>query len=232
MRTIGLLGGMSWESTVTYYTGLNRGARAPGRPALRPLLMVSADFAVVERMQERGAWAEAGQYLAERARSLERGGAGCVVLCTNTMHRVYDDLCQAVSIPVLHIADGTARQLKAAQVKTVGLLGTRYTMEQDFYASRLTRSGFEVLVPDPAGRAIVHDVIYGELCLGQVSGESRDAYLRIVSSLAARGAEAVVLGCTEIGLLLDAANCPLPVFDTTLLHVQAALDWACAGEEA
>ena len=194
--------------------------------------MVSADFAVVERMQERGAWAEAGQYLAERARSLERGGAGCVVLCTNTMHRVYDDLCQAVSIPVLHIADGTARQLKAAQVKTVGLLGTRYTMEQDFYASRLTRSGFEVLVPDPAGRAIVHDVIYGELCLGQVSGESRDAYLRIVSSLAARGAEAVVLGCTEIGLLLDAANCPLPVFDTTLLHVQAALDWACAGEEA
>ena len=193
--------------------------------------MVSADFAVVERMQERGAWAEAGQYLAGRARSLERGGAGCVVLCTNTMHRVYDDLCQAVSIPVLHIADGTARQLKAAQVKTVGLLGTRYTMEQDFYASRLTRSGFEVLVPDPAGRAIVHDVIYGELCLGQVSGESRDAYLRIVSSLAARGAEAVVLGCTEIGLLLDAANCPLPVFDTTLLHVQAALNWACAGEE-
>jgi aspartate racemase len=148
------------------------------------------------------------------------------------MHRVYDDLCQAVSVPVLHIADGAARQLEAAQVKTVGLLGTRYTMEQDFYSSRLARQGFEVLVPDPAGRAIVHDVIYGELCLGQVSGESRDAYLRIVSSLAARGAEAVILGCTEIGLLLNAATCPLPVFDTTLLHVQAALDWACAGGEA
>jgi aspartate racemase len=133
---------------------------------------------------------------------------------------------------VLRIADGTARQLKAAQVKTVGLLGARYTMEQDFYSSRLERQGFEVLVPDPAGPAIVHDVIYGELCLGQVSGESRDAYLRIVSSLAARGAEAVILGCTEIGLLLNAATCPLPVFDTTLLHVQAALDWACAGGEA
>jgi aspartate racemase len=155
-----------------------------------------------------------------------------VVLCTNTMHRVYGDLCQAVSIPVLHIADGTARQLKAAQVTTVGLLGTRYTMEQDFYSSRLEQQGFEVLVPDPAGRAIVHDVIYDELCLGQVSAESRDAYLRIVSSLAARGAEAVILGCTEIGLLLNAGNCPLPVFDTTLLHVQAALDWACAGGEA
>jgi aspartate racemase len=233
VRTIGLLGGMSWESTVTYYAELNRGARARlGGLHSAPCLMVSVDFAVVERMQERGAWAEAGRYLAERARSLERGGAGCVVLCTNTMHRVYDDLCQAVSIPVLHIADGTARQLKAAQVKTVGLLGTRYTMEQDFYSSRLARQGFEVLVPDPAGRAIVHDVIYGELCLGQVCGESRDACLRVVSSLAARGAEAVVLGCTEIGLLLNAANCPLPVFDTTLLHVQAALDWACAGEEA
>jgi aspartate racemase len=232
VRTIGLLGGMSWESTVTYYTELNRGARARlGGLHSAPCLMISVDFAVVERMQERGAWAEAGRYLAGCARRLELGGAGCVVLCTNTMHRVYGDLCQAVSIPVLHIADGTARQLKAAQVKTVGLLGTRYTMEQDFYSSRLAQQGFEVLVPDPAGRAIVHDVIYDELCLGQVSGESRDAYLRIVSSLAARGAEAVILGCTEIGLLLNAANCPLPVFDTTLLHVQAALDWACAGEE-
>lgn len=233
MRTIGLLGGMSWESTVTYYTELNRGARERlGGLHSAPCLMISVDFAVVERMQERGAWAEAGHYLAECARRLEQGGAGCVVLCTNTMHRVYGDLCQAVSIPVLHIADGTARQLKAAQVTTVGLLGTRYTMEQDFYSSRLEQPGFEVLVPDPAGRAIVHDVIYDELCLGQVSGESRDAYLRIVSSLAARGAEAVILGCTEIGLLLNAANCPLPVFDTTLLHVQAALDWACAGGEA
>jgi aspartate racemase len=233
VRTIGLLGGMSWESTVTYYTELNRGARERlGGLHSAPCLMISVDFAVVERMQERGAWAEAGHYLAECARRLEQGGSGCVVLCTNTMHRVYGDLCQAVSIPVLHIADGTARQLKAAQVTTVGLLGTRYTMEQDFYSSRLEQQGFEVLVPDPAGRAIVHDVIYDELCLGQVSGESRDAYLRIVSSLAARGAEAVILGCTEIGLLLNAANCPLPVFDTTLLHVQAALDWACGGGEA
>jgi aspartate racemase len=231
VKTIGLLGGMSWESTITYYQELNRGVRERlGGLHSAPCLIASVDFAVIEQMQERGAWAEAGRYLAECARGLERGGAGCVVLCTNTMHRVYDDLCRAVSIPVLHIADGTARRLKAAHVKTVGLLGTRYTMEQDFYSSRLVQQGFDVLIPGSAERGIVHDVIYNELCVGTVSGPSREAYIEIVTSLAARGAEAVILGCTEIGLLLDQTNCPLPVFDTTLLHVEAALDWAFGSE--
>jgi aspartate racemase len=227
MKTIGLLGGMSWESTVTYYQELNRGVRERlGGLHSAPCLISSVDFAVVEKMQEGGDWAKAGLYLADCARGLERGGAECVVLCTNTMHRVYADLCDAVSIPVIHIADGTARKLAAAQVKTVGLLGTRYTMEQDFYSSRLEEQGFEVLIPDAADRGIVHDVIYNELCLGKVLDHSREAYIEIVSSLAAKGAEGIILGCTEIGLLLDKTNCPLPVFDTTLLHVEAALDWA------
>ena len=227
MRMIGLLGGMSWESTVTYYQELNRGVRDRlGGLHSASCLLSSVNFAEVEGMQERGAWTEAGQYLARYARGLEHGGAECVVLCTNTMHRVYDAISDAVSIPVLHIADGTALPLERAGFRTVGLLGTRYTMEQDFYRSRLIERGFDVLIPDEEEREIVHQIIYTELCLGKVLDHSRDAYLKIVGSLAARGAEAVILGCTEIGLLLNKANCPLPVFDTTLLHVEAALDWA------
>jgi aspartate racemase len=227
MKMIGLLGGMSWESTVTYYQELNRRVRDRlGGLHSASCLLSSVDFAEVERMQESGAWGEAGQYLAAHARCLEQGGAECVVLCTNTMHRVYDTISDAVSVPVLHIADGTAQRLELARVRTVGLLGTRYTMEQDFYRSRLAERGFDVLIPSEDEREIVHQVIYTELCLGKVLDHSRDAYLEIVESLAARGAEAVILGCTEIGLLLNEANCPLPVFDTTLLHVEAALDWA------
>lgn len=227
MRVIGLLGGMSWESTVTYYQELNRGVRQRlGGLHSAPCLLSSVDFAEVEQMQEHGAWNEAGKYLAQHARQLELGGAECVVLCTNTMHRVYDDIREAVSIPVLHIADGTADPLDRAGYRTVGLLGTRYTMEQDFYRSRLTERGFNVVVPDEEQRELVHEIIYTELCLGKVFDHSREAYLEVVASLARRGAEAVILGCTEIGLLLNEANCPLPVFDTTLLHVEAALDWA------
>lgn len=227
MKMIGLLGGMSWESTVTYYQELNRGVRDRlGGLHSASCLLSSVDFAEVERMQEHGAWTEAGEYLAHHARGLEQGGAECVVLCTNTMHRVYEAIRDAVSIPVLHIADGTALPLEKAGFRTVGLLGTRYTMEQDFYRSRLVERGFDVLVPDEHEREVVHQIIYTELCLGKVLDHSREAYLKIVGSLAARGAEAVILGCTEIGLLLNKTNCPLPVFDTTLLHVEAALDWA------
>jgi aspartate racemase len=227
MRVIGLLGGMSWESTVTYYQELNRGVRRRlGGLHSAPCLLSSVDFAEVEQMQEHGAWSEAGKYLAQHARQLELGGAECVVLCTNTMHRVYDDIRRAVSIPVLHIADGTADPLDRAGYRTVGLLGTRYTMEQDFYRSRLTQRGFNVVIPDEEQRELVHEIIYTELCLGKVLEHSREAYLNVVESLGRRGAEAVILGCTEIGLLLNEANCPLPVFDTTLLHVEAALDWA------
>src|SRR6266496_2595715 len=199
MRMIGLLGGMSWESTVTYYQELNRGVRDRlGGLHSAPCLLSSVDFAEIERMQERGEWTDAGQYLARYARNLERGGAECVVLCTNTMHRVYDAIREGVSIPVLHIADGTARPLARAGFRAVGLLGTRYTMEQDFYRSRLTERGLDVLIPDEDEREIIHQIIYTELCLGKVLDHSRDAYLKIVGSLAARGAEAVILGCTEI----------------------------------
>ena len=231
MKLVGLLGGMSWESTLTYYQGLNRGVRERlgGLHSARCLL-ASVDFAEVERMQERGAWAEAGAYLASWARQLEAGGAECVVLCTNTMHRVIDDIGAAVTIPILHIADGTADALLADGVRTVGLLGTRYTMEQDFYRSILERRGLTVVTPDDPDRTLVHDVIYDELCLGKVLDHSRQAYIAVVESLKQNGAEAVIFGCTEIGLLLDQETSPLPVYDTTLLHIEAALDWALEPE--
>ncbi|MEV6782721.1 aspartate/glutamate racemase family protein [Streptomyces sp. NPDC051098] len=227
MKVIGLLGGMSWESTDYYYQHLNRGVRERlgGLHSVKCLLH-SVDFAEIEELQGNGAWEEAGKYLGQRARLLELGGADCVLICTNTMHRVYPEVQDSVSIPVLHIADGTADALERAGVEKVALLGTRYTMEQAFYRDRLTSRGFEVLVPEPEERARVHKIIYHELCLGQVLDSSRDTYLRIVESLAARGAQAVILGCTEIGLLIDEHTSALPVFDTTLIHVQSALDWA------
>ncbi|WP_328665417.1 aspartate/glutamate racemase family protein [Streptomyces sp. NBC_00328] len=227
MKVIGLLGGMSWESTDYYYQQLNRGVRERlGGLHSAKILLHSVDFAEIEALQENGAWEEAGKYLGQRARQLELGGADCVLICTNTMHRVYPDVQDSVGIPVLHIADGTADALERAGIEKVALLGTRYTMEQAFYRDRLTARGLEVLVPEPEERARVHKIIYHELCLGQVLDSSRDTYLRIVESLAVRGAEAVILGCTEIGLLIDEHTSPLPVFDTTLIHVQSALDWA------
>ncbi|MFI1920406.1 aspartate/glutamate racemase family protein [Nocardia sp. NPDC020380] len=229
MRTIGLIGGMSWESTAIYYQELNRRVRDRlGGLHSVSCLLSSVDFAEVESMQQHGEWDRAGTFLAQHAQRLQDGGAECVVLCTNTMHRVFDEISAAVEVPVLHIADGTAAALSTAQVATVGLLGTRYTMEQQFYRSRLEDKGFHVVVPDEPDRTIVHDIIYNELCLGKVLDHSRALYIDIVRALADRGAEAVILGCTEIGLLLDNSNCPLPVFDTTLLHVEAALDWALA----
>ncbi|NUR28663.1 MAG: aspartate/glutamate racemase family protein [Catenulispora sp.] len=229
MRTLGLLGGMSWESTATYYQQLNRGVRdrLGGLHSAR-LLLASVDFADIEAMQAEGRWDDAGRHLADWARSLQAGGAEGLLLCTNTMHRVITPIAEAVTIPVLHIADGTADALLADRIDTVGLLGTRYTMEQDFYASVLRDRGLKVLAPDEPARTTVHDTIYDELCLGVVREESRQAYLTIVEELSAAGAQAVILGCTEIGMLLDAGNCPLPVYDTTLLHVKAALDWALA----
>jgi len=227
MKTVGLLGGMSWESTLTYYQELNRGVRdrLGGLHSARCLL-ASVDFAEVEQMQEHGDWTRAGAYLADWARQLEGGGADCLVLCTNTMHRVIDAIGAAVTIPILHIAEGTADALQSDGINTVGLLGTRYTMEQDFYRSVLEDRGLTVVVPDEHGRTVVHDIIYNELCLGKVLDHSRQAYISVVESLKQNGAQAVILGCTEIGLLLDEETSPLPVYDTTLLHVEAALDWA------
>ncbi|QNP68123.1 aspartate/glutamate racemase family protein [Streptomyces roseirectus] len=229
MKVIGLLGGMSWESTAYYYQELNRGVRERlGGLRSAPCVVHSVDFAEIERMQADGDWVEAGKYLAQRAHQLELAGADCVLICTNTMHRVYDAVQEGLGIPVLHLADGTADALLRAGVGRVALLGTRYTMEQDFYRDRLTARGLDVLVPEPEERAGVHKIIYEELCLGQVLDSSRETYVRIIEALAARGAQAVIFGCTEIGLLLDEETSPLPVFDTTLIHVRSALDWALA----
>ncbi|TQN28489.1 aspartate racemase [Haloactinospora alba] len=227
MRTIGMLGGMSWESTDYYYRQLNQGVRERlgGLHSAR-CIVYSVDFAEVARMQAEGEWERAGAYLAECAARLEAAGAECVILCTNTMHRVVGEVRGGVSVPVLHIADGTAGALRAAGVGTTALLGTRFTMEQDFYRDRLREHGISVTVPEAGDRELVHRTIYEELCLGTVADSSREAFERIVADLARDGAEGVVLGCTEIGLLIGRENSPVPVFDTTLLHVRAALDWA------
>ena len=229
MKVIGMLGGMSWESTVYYYQQLNRGVRERlGGLHSAHSITYTVDFSKIERMQAAGAWDEAGAYLGDCARRLEAAGAEGLVLCTNTMHRVIDSIESAVSIPVLHIADGTAEALVADGVRTVALLGTRYTMEQDFYRRRLIGRGLTVLVPDAGDRDTVHRIIYDELCMGKVVDSSRDAYIDVLKRLAGQGAEAVILGCTEIGMLIDEKNSPVPVYDTTLLHVKAALDWSLA----
>ncbi|EFC78954.1 aspartate/glutamate racemase family protein [Parafrankia sp. EUN1f] len=227
MKLIGLLGGMSWESTDYYYQQLNRQVR----DRLRGLhsarcLIYSVDFADIEEMQRAGSWDAAANYLARCAAKLQDGGAECIVLCTNTMHRVFDSLAAETDVPVLHIADGTAASLRAAGVEVAALLGTQYTMEQDFYKGRLEQQGVKVVVPDADSRKIVHDIIYDELCRGKVVDSSREKYVKIVDDLAGKGAQAVIFGCTEIGLLLSQSDCSIPVFDTTLIHVETALEWA------
>jgi len=230
MRRIGLLGGMSWESTALYYRLLNEDVRdrLGGFHSAR-LVMSSVDFAEVEAMQVAGDWDAAGALLAEEARALAAAGAECVVLCTNTMHKVADAIEAAVSIPLIHLADVTADAVRGAGVGTVALLGTRFTMEQPFYADRLRSHGLEVLVPEPVDLALVHEVIYDELVLGVVREESRAAYVEVVRRLVGRGAGGVVLGCTEIELLLGPDDVDVPVFPTTALHVRAAVAAALDG---
>ncbi|HZZ09845.1 MAG TPA: aspartate/glutamate racemase family protein [Paraburkholderia sp.] len=228
MKMIGVIGGMSWESSTEYYRLLNRHAKARlgGHHNARSL-MLTVDFASVEANQRAGDWAALAQQMADAARQLERGGADLVVLATNTMHRVYEAIEQAIDIPFLHIADPTGHALREAGIERVGLLGTRYTMEQTFYTGRLReRYGLDTLVPEEAERADVHRIIYDELCHGKVSEASRAVYQRVIDGLAARGAQAVILGCTEITLLIKPEDTSLPVFDTTALHAQAAVEWA------
>jgi aspartate racemase len=230
MKTIGLIGGMSWESTAEYYKIINEAVRdrLGGLHSARCLLY-SVDFAEIEEMQHKGEWAAAGQALAAAGQSLERGGADCLVLCTNTMHKVAADIQSGVHIPLLHIADATAGRVQANNLRRVGLLGTRFTMEEDFYRGRLEqRFGLDVRVPGPQARALVHRVIYDELCLGVVQAASREAYREIIARLAEDGAEGVILGCTEIGLLVSPADSPLPLFDTTRIHAEAAVDFSLA----
>ncbi|MFF4853032.1 aspartate/glutamate racemase family protein [Streptomyces sp. NPDC001194] len=227
MKTIGLLGGMSWESTAEYYRLLNELTRdrLGGLHSARCVLY-SVDFAEIERLQAEGRWAEAGEVLAAAARRLEAAGADLVLICTNTMHKVADRVQAGISVPLLHLADATADAVKAAGLTRVGLLGTAFTMEQEFYRGRLAASGLEVRVPDAEGRALVHRVIYEELCLGIVREESRAAYQRVIEGLVAAGAQGIILGCTEIELLVGAADSPVPVFPTARIHAEAAVETA------
>lgn len=224
MKTIGLIGGMSWESTIPYYRLINEAVkqRLGGLHSAR-IVLVSVDFHDIEVLQREGRWDEAGDMLAQAARVLETAGAAFIVLATNTMHKVAHAITAAVNIPLLHIADPTAEAIKAAGVSTVGLIGTRFTMEQAFYRRRLEDAhGIRVLVPDQADRELVHRVIYDELCLGVISPASRDAYRAVLARLVSRGAQALVLGCTEISLLVGPEDASVPLFDTTALHAAAA----------
>jgi aspartate racemase len=231
MKLIGMLGGMSWESTAEYYRLANELVRdRVGGLASARLLVHSVDFAEVERMQAESDWDAAGRLLASAASSLEAGGAELLVLCTNTMHKVAEPIEAAVSIPLLHIGDVTAKAVKAAGVTRVGLLATAYTMEQDFLRDRLAAHGLTVIVPPADDRALVHRIIYEELCLGIVTEPSRQAYREVIARLVDAGAEGVILGCTEIELLVGQADSAVPVFPTTRLHVEAAIDVALRGD--
>ncbi len=230
MKTIGLIGGMSWESTVVYYQLLNRMARERlGGLHSAELLLWSFDFAEIEALQAAGDWDAATARMVDAARAVEKGGAACLVICTNTMHKMAEAVQDAVDIPLLHIADTTAAAIKATDVSRPLLLATRYTMEQDFYKGRLAaRHGIDVAIPDDDGRTVVHDVIYDELSQGIVSPASKDKYLDVVARAQAAGSDGVIFGCTEVGLLVAPEDFAVPCFDTTALHAQAALDFALA----
>ena len=228
MKTIGLIGGMSWESTVPYYRLINETVKEQlGGLHSAKLILYSVDFHEVEELQREGNWTTAGLLLAQAAKSLESAGAEFLVLCTNTMHKVASDIESAVRIPLLHIADPTADEIRQAGFSTIGLLGTRFTMEQDFYKERLRqRHGLKVLVPPAEERDVAHRIIYEELCLGQALPESRRFYRMMMSNLVARGAQAIILGCTEISLLVKPYDAAVPLFDTTAIHARRAARYA------
>lgn len=228
MKTIGLIGGMSWESSSTYYRIINTRTRdLLGGLHSAESIMYSVDFAEMEVLQAEGRWDEAGRLLTEAARRVERGGADFIVICTNTMHKLADDIQGRVRIPLLHIADATAVRIKAAGMRTVALLGTRFTMEEDFYIGRLIRNhDLRVLIPEPEARQVVHAVIYDELCAGRIEKASKQRYIDIMARLAEQGAEGIILGCTEIGLLVQQEDSQVPLFDTARIHAEAAVDYA------
>jgi aspartate racemase len=229
MKSIGLLGGMSWESTELYYRLINQGIKARlGGLHSAHIALVSVDFQEIEELQRTGDWDQAGAMLAHAARQVQAAGADFLLLCTNTMHKVAPQIEAAIDIPFLHLADATAQRIRAEGLHTVGLLGTAFTMEQDFYRGRLAHYGLEVLVPPAEDRRIVHRVIYEELVLGEVKPASRAEYLRIINDLTARGAQGVIEGCTEIGMLVQQEHTATPLFDTTAIHAQAAVDKALA----
>ncbi|MEA5452866.1 aspartate/glutamate racemase family protein [Leptolyngbya sp. CCNP1308] len=230
MKTIGLIGGMSWESSLEYYRILNQTTRARrGGLHSAKVILFSVDFADMAALQHQGDWAEISGILIEAGQQLQMAGAGMVLICANTMHRLADDIEARISIPLLHIADVTADCVKAQRLQRIGLLGTRFTMEQDFYRDRLTQHGLEVLVPDAAGREAVHQIIYDELCQGRFTPASRETILALCEQLATAGAEGVILGCTELELLVGDATAAVPLFPTTRIHAEAAVELALGG---
>ncbi|MCY4264447.1 MAG: aspartate/glutamate racemase family protein [Gammaproteobacteria bacterium] len=232
MKTIGLLGGMSWESTSTYYHQLNKGVKQQlGGLHSAKIALISVDFSEIETLQHAGDWKAMAVILADAANKVERAGADFLLICTNTMHKVAPEIESAISIPLLHLADATGQRLHATGIQRVGLLGTRFTMEQDFYKQRLVDNfGFDVLVPESVERELIHEVIYEELCQGKITESSRKRYLEVIQNLGNRGAKAVILGCTEIALLVQQQHTDLPLFDTTTIHCEEAVRLALAGQ--
>ncbi|MGF9966790.1 aspartate/glutamate racemase family protein [Bacillus rhizoplanae] len=225
MKMIGLIGGMSWESSAQYYRVINEEVKNKlGGVHSAKCLLYSVDFEEIERYQSKGDWKQAGEVLGEAASSLEKGGANFIIICTNTMHKVVDDIKEKINIPILHIADATANQVQKQGINKVGLLGTKYTMEQDFYKSRLESNGIEVIVPNENDREIINKVIYDELCLGKVCQKSRDYYKKVIERLVYNGAEGIILGCTEIGLLVKPEDSSVPLFDTAFIHAIEAVN--------
>jgi len=230
MKTIGMIGGMSWESTAEYYRIVNQKVKERlGGLHSAKCVMFSVDFHEIETLQDQNQWDEAGRLMADAAENVEKGGADFFIICTNTMHKVADFVQQHVRIPLLHIADPTAKKIKAEAIQKIALLGTRFTMMEDFYKGKLVRDhGLEVIIPSDAEMDIIHKVIYDELCLGIINDASRDQYAEIIDHLVKKGAEGVILGCTEIGLLIKNVDSRIPVFDTTIIHAEAAVDYALA----
>ncbi|HEC1650080.1 aspartate/glutamate racemase family protein [Yersinia massiliensis] len=228
MKILGLIGGMSWESTIPYYRMINQQVKEQlGGLHSAKIILYSVDFHEIEQLQAKGDWQTAAQVLSDAAVSLKRAGAEVVVVCTNTMHKVADDIEAASGLPLLHIADATAAQIKHQGIRKIGLLGTRYTMEQDFYRGRLTeKHDIEVITPDSADREIINRIIYEELCLGVINEHSRQEYRRIMKTLEQKGAQGIIFGCTEITLLVNAQDATVPVFDTTAIHAKAAAEYA------
>ncbi len=233
MKTIGMLGGMSWESTSSYYKAVNKGVKnALGGLNSAKVCLYSVNFDEIEHLQREGNWDQAGALLADAAKSVEAGGADFLMICTNTMHKVLPQIEAAITIPVLHIADATANKLVADGIKKVGLLGTAFTMEQSFYKQRIREKfGIEVIVPEHGERETVHRIIYDELCQGQVLAESREQYITIIDNLRRNGAEAVILGCTEIALLVEQQHTQVALYDTTKIHADQAVSWALSNDE-
>ncbi|HEY9736119.1 MAG TPA: aspartate/glutamate racemase family protein [Trichocoleus sp.] len=231
MQTIGLIGGMSWESSIEYYRILNQTAKARlGGLHSAKSIIYSVDFADIEALQHQGRWQEAAAQMVAAAQSLERAGADFVVLCTNTMHKLADEIQSSIGIPFLHIADATADAVRRCGLQRIGLLGTRFTMEEDFYKGRLAdKHGLDVIVPEPEQRAVIHRIIYEELCLGIIQPQSKALYIGIMNDLVAVGAEGIILGCTEIELLIQPEDAAVPLFATTKIHAEAAVDRAIAG---